>query len=105
MSIAASDNRALPGGDLVERGLADLAQSRLGVEALLVLIGAPRLRRAGLDVPEGPMTDADRALADDPERALYEELARRHGDAAHGRYNALIRRLVSFERALECASR
>ena len=24
-------------------------------------------------------------------------------DAAHSRYNALIRRLVSFERAAECA--
>ena len=25
-------------------------------------------------------------------------------DDAHGRYNALLRRLVSFERALECAN-
>jgi hypothetical protein len=27
-----------------------------------------------------------------------------HGDAAHSRYNALIRWLVSFERAAECVS-
>jgi hypothetical protein len=30
---------------------------------------------------------------------LYEVLSEQYGDAAHSRYNALIRRLVSFERA------
>lgn len=81
----------LPGGDLVAKGLADLARGERGtLEALLVSIGAPRLARLGLDVP---------APAADPERRLYELLARRHGDAAHGRYNALVRRLVAFERA------
>ena len=35
---------------------------------------------------------------------LYLLLAEDDSDSAHGRYNALIRRLVSFERALECAS-
>jgi len=35
---------------------------------------------------------------------LYALLARDNPDAAHSRYNALIRRLVSFERALACAS-
>jgi hypothetical protein len=38
-----------------------------------------------------------------PEIRLYELLAETEGNAAHGRYNALIRRLVSFERAAECA--
>jgi hypothetical protein len=38
-----------------------------------------------------------------PEHALYEALQREDSDSAHSRYNALIRRLVSFERALECA--
>jgi hypothetical protein len=33
------------------------------------------------------------------EQRLYELLAERHGDAAQSRYNALVRRLVSFERA------
>jgi hypothetical protein len=32
---------------------------------------------------------------------LYALLARDDAAAAHGRYNALIRRLVSFERAAE----
>jgi len=29
-------------------------------------------------------------------------LQQAHGDAAHSRYNALVRRLVSYERALAC---
>lgn len=37
--------RALPGGDLVEKGLRDLADGRETLEALLVAIGEPRLRR------------------------------------------------------------
>lgn len=65
------------------------------IPALLVSIGAPRLRRLGLRVP--------RAIPE-PEHRLYELLARQDPDSAHSRYNALIRRLVSFERAAECAS-
>jgi hypothetical protein len=34
------------------------------------------------------------------EHRLYELLSRTDSDSAHSRYNALIRRLVSFERAL-----
>jgi len=37
------DLSTLPGGDLVERGLADLAEGRETAESLLVSIGAPRL--------------------------------------------------------------
>jgi hypothetical protein len=87
---------ALPGADLVETGLADLTQSIRSVEALLVSIGAPRLRRIGIEVPSG---------IPDPETSLYELLAASDPDSAHSRYNALIRRLVSFERAAECAGR
>ena len=84
---------ALPGEDLVGQGLQDLSRGEETAGALLVSVGASRLRRAGLPVP--------RALPD-PEHRLYLLLARLHGDDAHSRYNALIRRLVSFERALEC---
>jgi hypothetical protein len=35
---------------------------------------------------------------------LYLRLAAENEDDAHSRYNALVRRLVSFERALACAS-
>lgn len=86
---------ALPGGDLVARGLADLEAGRETRESLLVSIGAIRLRAAGLTVPEAHT---------EPEHRLYELLALDGVDSAHSRYNALIRRLVGFERALECAA-
>jgi hypothetical protein len=67
-----------------------------------VLIGAPRLRRLGLSVPAAPA--AWSAPPHDPvwEHRLYERLAGADPDAAHARYNALIRTLVSFERGGEC---
>jgi len=86
---------AFPGADLVEAGLEDLSKGRESLAALLVSIGAPRLRRAGLSVP---------TTLDHPERRLYQQLHAANPDAAHSRYNALLRRLVSFERAVECAS-
>jgi hypothetical protein len=86
--------RDLPGADLVAAGLDDLRRGDATAEALLVSIGATRLRAVGLEVPE-PLPE--------PELSLYELLRREHGDDAHGRYNALVRRLVSFERAAECA--
>jgi hypothetical protein len=86
-------NDALPGADLIREGLHDLANGVESVPALLVLVGAPRLRGLGFDVPDTPYFPEDR---------LYERLAEQHGDGAHSQYNALIRRLVSFERAAEC---
>ena len=71
------------------------AASGFTVEALLVAVGAPRLRRAGLRVPTAPGWPAR------PELALYEAVAAQSPADVHSRYNALIRRLVSFERALE----
>lgn len=93
---AVSDNmRALPGGDLIERGIADLNAGRETTEALLVSIGASRLRSVGIGLP---------SPIESPEHKLYLHLAREAGDAAHSAYNALIRRLVSFERTAQCAS-
>ena len=85
---------ALPGGDLIETGLADLSRGVVSIEALLVSVGSPRLRRIGFDIP--------RTIAE-PEDRLYERLAESDPDSAHSRYNALIRRLVSFERTAERA--
>jgi hypothetical protein len=85
--------RHLPGGDLIAAGLADLARGEVTVPALLVSIGAPRLRRLGYSVP---------APHPEPEQRLYAILAGDDPASAHGRYNALVRRLVSFERAAEC---
>ena len=84
-----------PGQDLIDAGLHDLADGIESIEALLVSIGAPRLQRLGIRLP---------ATLSDPETRLYEFLAAEDSDSAHSRYNALIRRLVSYERAAECAS-
>ena len=86
---------SLPGADLVRKGLDDLSRGVESVESLLVSIGAPRLRGLGI-VVEGAQAD--------PEHRLYALLARDDADSAHSRYNALIRRLVSFERATECVN-
>jgi hypothetical protein len=88
------EHAALRGAELVEKGLADLAEGEETVESLLVSIGAPRLRGLGFDVPS-PFDDAD--------ERLYLLLARDDPSGAHSRYNGLVRRLVSFERAAESA--
>jgi len=85
-----------PGEDIILQGLSDLSEGLETVPALLVAIGAPRLRRIGFVIPSG--------IFPSPEHRLYSLLAADNSDAAHSRYNALIRRLVSFERAAECAS-
>ena len=86
---------SLPGGDLIAAGLRDLERGDETIAALLVSIGAPRLRRLGFAIGS-PFAD--------PERRLYLALAASDALTAHGRFNALVRRLVSFERAAECAS-
>jgi hypothetical protein len=85
---------ALPGADLIESGIKDLREQRETIAALLVAIGEPRLQEIGLDLPPVPYKNA--------EHRLYDLLAADDPDAAHSRYNALIRKLVSFERAAEC---
>ena len=85
---------ALPGGELVRQGLVDLEAGIESVPSLLVSIGASRLRRAGLPVPESTFSEA--------EIRLWELLALEDSDSAHGKLNALVRRLVSFEQAIEC---
>ncbi|HUG44706.1 MAG TPA: hypothetical protein VMN76_10750 [Acidobacteriota bacterium] len=85
-----------PGQDLIEQGVDDLRRGRETIPALLVSIGAPRLVRLGVRLPEGVIRS--------PEKRLYRRLWETDPDSAHSRYNALLRRLVSFERALECVS-
>ena len=85
-----------PGGELIRAGIEDLGKGIDSPGALLVAIGKPRLARLGLQVPDHSFTF--------PEIRLYQKLAASDPDGAHARYNSLIRRLVSFERAVECAS-
>lgn len=89
------DEPHLPGAEWVRDGLRDLERGTESIPALLVSIGAPRLRRLGVAVPN-PLPE--------PERRLYELLSREDPDSAHSRFNALVRRLVSYERARECAT-
>lgn len=77
----------LPGGEVVDQGLADLAAERATIESLLVSLAEPRLRREG--VPIG-------SVEANPERRLYALLERSEGDRAHQRYSAHLRRMVSF---------
>jgi hypothetical protein len=86
-----------PGEEIIEKGILDLKAQRETVESLLVSIGAPRLRRAGIDVPltTFPL----------PEHRLYDLLFNNDPETAYSRYNSFIRRLVSFERAAECGTR
>jgi hypothetical protein len=82
----------LPGAELVNRGVRDLATGHSSVEALLVSRASSRLRSCGVAVGE-PLPNA--------ERELYRLLAERDGSGAHSAYNALARRLVSFMHAAE----
>lgn len=88
---------SLPANDLISTGIADLESERETTAALLVAIGAPKLRHLGFALPP--------TLPSNPEHRLYELLALDGFNSAHSRYNALIRRLVSFERAMECVKK
>jgi hypothetical protein len=90
-------DEVLPGEELIEAGLEDLRAGRETIAAFLVATGAPRLRRLGLQLPE--------QLPVDPEHRLYDLLAETDQDSAHSRYNAFIRKLVSYERAAECVKK
>lgn len=83
-----------PAHELIEAGIRDLRERRETMAALLVSIGAPKLRSLGMNIPDPLLTN--------PEHRLYDLLANDNPDAAHSKYNALIRKLVSFERALPC---
>ncbi len=80
--------------DAIEKGTRKLNgkhKPKETLEALLVSIGSPKLRSLGLHITK---------TISNPEHKLYDTLARQHGDNAHSAYNALIRLLVSYERAL-----
>lgn len=90
-----SSTRAmLPGEDLVQQGLADLAANEMTESALLVMIASPRLKGLGIQIPE-------RAFPKPYEHQLYALVEERLGAGAHSYYNSLIRRIVSYARALE----
>ena len=93
MTISIDQLAGLPGEELVRKGLVDLNAGELTAEACLVSIASPRLRQRGL-------LSVGLALVPDAELVLYQLLGKAEGDA-YSRYNSLLRRLVSFEHALD----
>lgn len=85
------DLSGYPGGDLVEKGLADLGFGAVTEASLLVLIARPRLIDLGFEVPDLPEVPRPR------EHVLFERIEERCPRGAHAEYKALIARLVSFE--------
>ena len=84
----------LPGEELVREGIKDLLSGRWTVASCLVAVARTRMTNAGL------LPTAAVLFPPQPERELYRLLRQQTGDA-YGRYNALLRELVSFEMALD----
>jgi hypothetical protein len=83
-----------PGAEFLGAGLEDLEQHRITIASLLVLVASPRLRALGIAInPEPHLMPY--------EHRLYALLEETFGSDAYSRYNALIRRVVSFTRAAE----
>ena len=89
-----SELAELPGCELIERGLADYAAGQVTPESCLLAVAWGRLERNGLPLPARTPERFP-----EPELQLYELLQREGGDA-YSRYNALLRRLISFEQTL-----
>ena len=87
----------LPGWELVNAGLKDVAQGKYDtVAALLIFMTSPRLRFLGFDIPDYPM--------DIPTETIHQHLYRlldKSASDTYSQYNALQRRLASFCRAME----
>ena len=81
----------LPGGDLVEQGLRDLASGQTTVESCLVKIISPALVRANLL----PAISED----DDTEITLY-HLLEAQASNPYSMYNSLLERVTSFQKSL-----
>ena len=91
--ISTDELSGLPGEEMVRKGLTDLGSGKVTEEACLVSMASPRLRNCGL-------LAADASLVVDAEMTLYRLLGQRAEDP-YSSYNNLVRRLVSFERALD----
>jgi hypothetical protein len=86
--VAKFSELRLPGGDIVDQGLVDLAAGNETVESFLVSIAAARLRRDGVPLPTARLSE--------PGPRLYRLLSQTEGELAHTRYLAYLRRIVSF---------
>ena len=78
------------------QGLQDWCEGWTTINSCLVAIAFGKFRAAGLVSGEAPFPEAELVLYD---------LLKKEGLNAYGRYNSLIRELVSFGRALTRAQR
>jgi hypothetical protein len=81
----------LPGGELIDTGLADLARNEATPESFAVSLAASRLHHEGVPV---------RVSMPNPEQGLYDALCKSSGDLAHERYGAYLAQVASFADAL-----
>ncbi len=88
----------LPGAALIRLGIRDLLDCRTTVGACLVAIALPRLKETGF------MPRNFSPCFTQGELTLYRILRNEGGDA-YSRYNALLRELSSFERAMSARFR
>ena len=91
MNLSSEEISRFPGGERMLRGLQDWRSGHITVDSCLVAVAFGKFRNAGLVSGEAPFDQA--------ELVLY-NLLRKEGGNAYGRYNSLIRELVSFGRAL-----
>ena len=96
MTLSPAEIMKLPGGERMLQGLQDWRDGRNTVNSCLVVIAFGKFRAAGLVSGEAPFAEAELVLYD---------LLKKEGHNAYGRYNSLIRELVSFGRALARAQR
>lgn len=82
------DVLGLPGGEMIDVGLVDLAGGVESIESLVVSLAAPRLRREGIPLPSD--------LIADPELRLYRLLEEGGVELAHARYLAYLQQAASF---------
>lgn len=85
----------LPGGEIVDAGIAALVRGEESIASLMVALAAPRLRREGVPLPREVFTDAD--------VRLYELLERDDARLAHTRFLACLRQAESFANACPSA--
>jgi hypothetical protein len=87
---------ALPGSEIVLQGLADIQRGAITPFSILLFVAAPRFRLLGIEVP--PLSGLKDPNATPYEHQLYELLRTEGG---YSRYNALMRRMVSFAAGFE----
>jgi hypothetical protein len=91
MTPSAAEIMRLPGGERMLQGIQDWREGRTTINSCLVVIAFGKFRAAGLVSGDAPFAEAELVLYD---------LLRKEGHNAYGRYNSLLRELVSFGRAL-----